>query len=117
MNTLPKSGGWLNSVKVVLGFLELALAFKFLSNADLAVQGHFLERELFLAIWIGIFGVLALYLFGFIKLPHDSPLERLSVGRALFGTFVFIFVFAYLYILIAIAFTYLCLNAFHSGIA
>ena len=92
MNTLPKSGGWLNSVKVVLGFLELALAFKFLSNADLAVQGHFLERELFLAIWIGIFGVLALYLFGFIKLPHDSPLERLSVGRALFGTFVFIFV-------------------------
>jgi thiol:disulfide interchange protein DsbD len=92
MNSLPKSGGWLNSVKVVLGFLELALAFKFLSNADLAVQGHFLERELFLAIWIGIFGVLALYLFGFIKLPHDSPLERLSVGRTLFGTFVFVFV-------------------------
>ncbi len=92
MNTLPKSGGWLNSVKVVLGFLELALAFKFLSNADLAVQGHFLERELFLAIWIGIFGVLALYLFGFIRLPHDSPIERLSVGRTLFGTLIFIFV-------------------------
>lgn len=92
MNTLPKSGGWLNSVKVVLGFLELALAFKFLSNADLALQAHYLEREVFLAIWIGLFLVLALYLFGKIRLPHDSPLERLSVGRALFGTFVLIFV-------------------------
>lgn len=92
MNTLPKSGGWLNSVKVVLGFLELALAFKFLSNADLAVQAHYLEREVFLAIWIAIFLVLTLYLFGLIKLPHDSPLERLSVGRALFGTFTLIFV-------------------------
>jgi len=89
---MPKSGGWLNSVKVVLGFLELALAFKFLSNADLVVQGHFLEREMFLAIWIGIFVVLALYLFGKISLPHDSPIERLSVGRALFGTTVVIFV-------------------------
>ena len=68
LNTLPKSGGWLNTVKVFLGFLELALAFKFLSNADLVLQGHFLERELFIAIWIGIFFVLALYLFGFIKL-------------------------------------------------
>ena len=92
MNTLPKSGGWLNSVKVVLGFLELALAFKFLSNADLALQSHLLEREVFLAIWIGIFAVLALYLFGKIKLPHDSPLEYLSVGRALFGTLVLAFV-------------------------
>ncbi len=92
MNTLPKSGGWLNAVKVVLGFLELALAFKFLSNADLSLQAHLLERELFLAIWIGIFLVLALYLFGFIKMPHDSPLERLSVGRALMGTFTLIFV-------------------------
>jgi thiol:disulfide interchange protein DsbD len=92
MNTLPKSGGWLNSVKVVLGFLELALAFKFLSNADLALQAHYLEREVFLAIWIGIFLVLTLYLFGIIKLPHDSPLERLSVGRTLFGSFTLIFV-------------------------
>jgi len=92
MNTLPKSGGWLNTVKVVLGFLELALAFKFLSNADLVVQAHFLEREMFLAIWIGILIVLALYLFGKITLPHDSPVERLSVGRALFGTTVVIFV-------------------------
>ena len=64
LNSLPKSGGWLNTVKVFLGFLELALAFKFLSNADLVMQGHYLERELFIAIWIGIFLVLALYLFG-----------------------------------------------------
>jgi thiol:disulfide interchange protein len=93
LNTLPKSGGWLNTVKVVLGLLELALAFKFLSNADLALQAHYFERELFLAIWIGIFLVLALYLFGFIQLPHDSKIERLSVGRTLFGTFVVAFVF------------------------
>ena len=92
MNSLPQSGGWLNTVKVVLGFLELALAFKFLSNADLSLQMHWLERELFLAIWIGIFFVLALYLFGFIMLPHDSKIERLSVGRTLFGTFVVIVV-------------------------
>lgn len=92
LNTLPKSGGWLNTVKVFLGFLELALAFKFLSNADLVVQGHFLERELFLAIWIGIFGVLAIYLFGFIRLPHDSPIEKLSVGRTMLGTLTLIFV-------------------------
>src|SRR5690606_10585420 len=59
MNSLPKSGGWLNTVKVVLGFLELALAFKFLSNADLVMQMHWLEREVFLAIWIAIFGALA----------------------------------------------------------
>lgn len=92
MNSLPKSGGWLNTVKVVLGFLELALAFKFLSNADLVMDWHLLEREVFLAIWIGVFGVLAMYLFGFIKLPHDSPMQNLSVGRTLFGTLVVIFV-------------------------
>lgn len=92
MNSLPRSGGWLNTVKVVLGFLELALAFKFLSNADLVVQGHFLEREVFLAIWIGIFLVLALYLLGFIRMPHDSPMEKLSVGRTLLGTTVLMFV-------------------------
>jgi thiol:disulfide interchange protein DsbD len=92
MNTLPKSGGWLNTVKVVLGFLELALAFKFLSNADLSLQSHLLEREIFLAIWIAIFAVLAIYLFGWIRMPHDSPLENLSVGRTLFGTLVLMFV-------------------------
>lgn len=92
MNSLPQSGGWLNTVKVVLGFLELALAFKFLSNADLSLQAHLLERELFLAIWIAVFTALALYLFGFIQLPHDSKVEKLSVGRALFGTTVLVFV-------------------------
>lgn len=92
LNSLPKSGGWLTSVKVFLGFLELAFAFKFLSNADLVVQGHYLEREVFLAIWIGIFAVLAIYLFGFIRLPHDSPVQNLSVGRTLLATFTVIFV-------------------------
>ncbi len=91
MNSLPKSGGWLNTVKVFLGFLELALAFKFLSNADLVLQGHWLEREVFLAIWITIFGVLALYLFGKIKLPHDSDLPYISVGRLSLGLLVLAF--------------------------
>ena len=85
LNSLPKSGGWLNTVKVVLGFLELALAFKFLSQADLVLQLHWLEREVFLAIWIAIFGVLALYLFGKIQLPHDAPLTHISVGRLCLG--------------------------------
>ena len=85
LNSLPKSGGWLNTVKVVLGFLELALAFKFLSNADLVLQLHLLEREVFLVIWIAIFGALALYLFGKITLPHDSPLSHISVGRLYLG--------------------------------
>ena len=81
LNSLPKSGGWLNTVKVFLGFLALALAFKFLSNADLVLQAHILEREVFIAIWVVIFGALALYLFGKIRLPHDSPVEYISVGR------------------------------------
>jgi thiol:disulfide interchange protein DsbD len=91
LNSLPKSGGWLNTVKVVLGFLELALAFKFLSNADLVLQLHLLEREVFLAIWIAIFGTLALYLFGKITLPHDSPLTHISVGRLSLGLLVLTF--------------------------
>lgn len=91
LHSLPKSGGWLNTVKVVLGFLELALAFKFLSNADLVLQLHFLEREVFLAIWIAIFGALALYLFGKITLPHDSPLPHISVGRLLLALLVLSF--------------------------
>ena len=91
LNSLPKSGGWLNTVKVVLGFLELALAFKFLSNADLVLQLHLLEREVFLAIWIAIFGTLALYLFGKITLPHDSPMSHISVGRLSLGLVVLSF--------------------------
>lgn len=81
LNSMPRSGGWMNTVKVSLGFLELALAFKFLSNADLVLQKHWLEREVFLAIWIAVFGAWAIYLFGKIQLPHDSKLERISVGR------------------------------------
>ncbi|TRX43020.1 protein-disulfide reductase DsbD family protein [Flavobacterium restrictum] len=91
LNSLPKSGGWLNTVKVVLGFLELALAFKFLSNADLVLQLHLLEREVFLAIWIAIFGALAFYLFGKITLPHDSQLPHISVGRLVLGLVVLSF--------------------------
>ena len=81
LNSLPQSGGWLNSVKVTLGFLEIALAFKFLSNADLVMQTHWLERELFIAIWIMIFGLLTMYLLGFLKFAHDSDLKYVSVGR------------------------------------
>ena len=92
LNSLPKSGGWLNTVKVVLGFLELALAFKFLSNADLVLDAHWLERETFLAIWIAVFGALAFYLFGKIQLPHDSPLTHISVGRLLLGLLTMTFV-------------------------
>jgi thiol:disulfide interchange protein DsbD len=81
----------LNTVKVFLGFLELALAFKFLSNADLVLQLHIIEREVFLAIWIAIFGTLALYLFGKITMPHDSPLPYISVGRLMTGLLVLTF--------------------------
>ncbi|PTT16890.1 thiol:disulfide interchange protein, partial [Flavobacterium sp. HMWF030] len=91
LKSLPKSGGWLNTVKVVLGFLELALAFKFLSNADLVLQLHFLEREVFIAVWIAIFGALTLYLFGKIALPHDSPVPYISVGRLYLGLLTLIF--------------------------
>lgn len=81
LNSMPRSGGWMNTVKVSLGFLELALAFKFLSNADLVLQKHWLEREVFLAIWIAVFAAWAIYLFGKIQLPHDSKIEKISVGR------------------------------------
>jgi thiol:disulfide interchange protein len=91
LHSLPKSGGWLNTVKVFLGFLELALAFKFLSNADLVLQLHLLEREVFLSIWIAIFGTLAFYLFGKITLPHDSPMTHISVGRLSLGMLILSF--------------------------
>ncbi|MFT6716439.1 MAG: thiol:disulfide interchange protein [Saprospiraceae bacterium] len=87
LNKLPKSGGWLNSVKVVLGLLELALALKFLSNADLVYQAHIITRELFIVLWIVIAVVLALYLFGKIRFAHDSKLLKLSIPRRLFGLF------------------------------
>ena len=85
MGNLPKSGGWLNTVKIVFGFIELALAFKFFSMADLVMDWHILERETFIAIWVALFIGLALYLFGKITLPHDSPLSHISVGRLLLG--------------------------------
>lgn len=92
LNSMPRSGGWLNTIKVSLGFLELALAFKFLSNADLVLQAHWLEREVFLAIWIAVFGAWALYLLGKIRLPHDSPTDSISVGRLFMGLVVITFV-------------------------
>ncbi|PHN04612.1 protein-disulfide reductase DsbD family protein [Flavilitoribacter nigricans] len=81
LSSLPKSGGWLNTVKVVLGFVELALAFKFLSNADLTKHWGLLKYEPFLAIWILIGIGLVLYLLGKIRFPHDSPLKKVSLGR------------------------------------
>lgn len=92
LNALPKSGGWLNTTKVVLGFLELALAFKFLSNADLVQHWGVLKIEAFLGLWIVIFGGLALYIFGKIKFPHDSPIRKLSFFRISSGILVAAFV-------------------------
>ena len=81
LSKLPKSGGWLNSVKVVLGFIEIALGLKFLSTADQTYHWHILDREVYLAIWIVCFSLLGLYLLGKIRFKHDSPLEYISVGR------------------------------------
>lgn len=81
LESMPKSGGWLNSVKVVLGFLELALALKFLSVADLAYKWGILDREVFLVLWIVIFTLLGLYLLGKLKFAHDSDLKYISVPR------------------------------------
>ena len=93
LNTLPKSGGWLNSVKVVLGFLELALALKFLSNVDLAYHWGFLKRELFIAIWITIFGLMSLYLLGKLKFSHDSDLPYIGTNRIIFAILAISFTF------------------------
>lgn len=92
MNALPKSGGWLNTTKVILGFLELALAFKFLSNADLVQHWGLLKIEPFLIIWIVIFAGLALYLLGKIRFPHDSPIKKMSFVRLAGGVLVASFV-------------------------
>lgn len=93
LNSLPKSGGWLNTVKVVLGFIELALAFKFLSNADLVEHWGILKREIFIAIWIIVGIGLVLYLFGIIRFPHDGAKGKVSVGRKSLGVLVLLFVF------------------------
>ncbi len=93
LKSLPKSGGWLNSIKVVLGFLELAFALKFLSNVDLAYHWNWFDREVFLSIWIAIGILLGLYLIGKIKFPHDSETSSLSVPRTFLAIIVFAFVF------------------------
>ncbi len=80
LKEMPRSGGWLNSVKIVLGFLELALSLKFLSVADLAYGWHILDREVFVALWIVIFGLLGLYLLGKIRFPHDAPKNQTGVA-------------------------------------
>ena len=81
LKSMPKSGGWLNTVKVVLGFLELALALKFLSVADLAYGWRILDREVFIALWIVIFALLGIYLLGKLTFPHDSKVEKTGVTR------------------------------------
>ncbi len=92
LNSMPKSGGWLNSVKVVLGFLELAFAFKFLSNADLVWDAGWLLREHFIAIWIAIFILLTAYLLGMFRMPHDSPSDKVSVFKLLMSVLTLYFV-------------------------
>ncbi|MDB4009966.1 thioredoxin family protein [Polaribacter sp.] len=92
LNSLPKSGGWLNTTKVILGFLELAFAFKFLSNSDLVGHWGIFKREVFIGIWIVIFIGLTLYLFAKIKFPHDSSVKKLSFSRISFGILVGAFV-------------------------
>lgn len=85
LQSLPKSGGWMNTVKVVLGFIELGLALKFLSKADLVTKTFLLKRELFIAIWIILLIGLVAYLFGLIRFPHDDKNPKISFGRKLFG--------------------------------
>jgi thiol:disulfide interchange protein DsbD len=84
LNSMPKSGGWLNTVKVVLGFLELALALKFASNVDLVYQLGILTREVFITLWVVIFGLMTIYLLGGFKTSHDSDLKYISVSRLFF---------------------------------
>jgi thiol:disulfide interchange protein DsbD len=91
LHSLPKSGGWLNSVKVTFGFIELALAMKFLSNVDLAYHWHLLDRDVFLVIWIVIFALMGLYLLGKLTFSHDSELKFISVPRLFFAIFSFSF--------------------------
>lgn len=91
LQSMPKSGGWLNSVKVVLGFLELALALKFLSVADLAYGWRLLDREAFIVLWIVIFSLLGVYLLGKIKFSHDSEVKYVSVPRLFMAIISFAF--------------------------
>ncbi|WP_306551976.1 thioredoxin family protein [Daejeonella sp.] len=88
LKEMPKSGGWLNTVKVSLGFLEIALAFKFLSNVDLAYHWGIFNRDIFLIIWIVVFGMWSLYLLGKLRLSHDSEISFLSLPRLFFAMFI-----------------------------
>jgi thiol:disulfide interchange protein DsbD len=92
LDKLPKSGGWLNSVKVVIGFIELALGLKFLSVADQTYHWELLDREVYLALWIAIFAIMGLYLLGKIKFSHDSDVNYLSVPRLILAVITFSFV-------------------------
>lgn len=92
LQSLPKSGGWMNTVKVVLGFIELALALKFLSKADLVSKTFLLKRELFIGLWIIIAIGLVIYLFGKIRFPHDDKNPKISLGRRILGVFGIVFV-------------------------
>ncbi|WP_288097030.1 cytochrome c biogenesis protein CcdA [Hydrotalea sp.] len=91
LSALPKSGGWLNSVKVTFGFIELALALKFLSNVDLIYHWHLLNRDVFLVLWIVVFGLMGMYLLGKLKFSHDSDLPYLTVPRLFFAIITFSF--------------------------
>lgn len=91
LNSLPQSGGWLNSVKVVLGLVELALALKFFSSVDLAYHWGILSREWFVAIWFVLFLIMGIYLLGKIRFSHDSPIEKLSVTRFMFALLALVF--------------------------
>jgi thiol:disulfide interchange protein DsbD len=93
LHSLPRSGGWLNSVKVVLGFLELALALKFLSVADMTYEWGILDREIYLLIWMTLFLMMGAYLMGWFRLPHDSPISTVAVPRFLFALSTFMFAF------------------------
>ncbi|MFN5478662.1 MAG: protein-disulfide reductase DsbD family protein [Chitinophagaceae bacterium] len=91
LNSLPKSGSWLNTVKVVLGFIELALALKFLSNADLVSHWSIIKREIFFGVWVLIFLGLFIYLMGWIRFPHDNPNEKIGKPRKLLALVVLLF--------------------------
>lgn len=91
LNSLPKSGGWLNSVKISFGFIELALAFKFLSNVDLIYHWRLLDRDVFLVLWIVIFGLMGIYLIGKLKFSHDSESKYISIPRLFFAVAIFSF--------------------------
>lgn len=91
LKSMPKSGGWMNTVKVVLGFLELALALKFLSVADLAYGWRILDREVFVSLWIVIFALLGIYLLGKLRFPHDDEVEKVSVTRFMLACISFAF--------------------------